>query len=272
VSGELEIAPQTNAQAPPDNSVTSPASPAIGAGGLRKRFGALEVTRGVDLSLQPGARHALIGPNGAGKTTLVNLLAGALAPDEGTVHLLGQDITEFSQAERVRAGLVRTFQISELFKSLTVLENIALARAQRLGLATRWWRPLGHYPDVVEQSMDVLERLALADDAARPVVELAYGRQRLVEIAIALALEPRVLLLDEPAAGVPAQDTERILGAMDTLSDDIAVLIIEHDMNIVFRFASEITVLVEGEVLMTGGPEEVARDEAVRRVYLGQSA
>lgn len=238
---------------------------------LTKHYGALHVTRDVNLVLEPGARHALIGPNGAGKTTLVNLLAGALKPDGGQVQLLGRDVTRLGESGRTRRGLVRTFQVNQLFRGLTVFENVMLAVAENQGIGARIWRPLGRHADTVQTAMTVLERLQLADDAARPVAELAYGRQRLVEIAIGLALRPRVLLLDEPAAGVPAEDAGRVLEAVRALGDDIAVLIIEHDMDVVFRFATVISVLVDGAVLMTGSPEEVAADERVRAVYLGQS-
>lgn len=239
--------------------------------GLSKRFGALKVTQSVDLSLAPGARHALIGPNGAGKTTFINLLSGALSPDAGSVWLDGQDVTRLSEATRTAQGLVRTFQINQLFKRLSVLENITLALAEKRGVARSIWRPLGAYRDLVETALGVLEPLGLADDAARPVDELAYGRQRLVEIAIAVALEPRVLLLDEPAAGVPADDAERILASIETLGEAMAVLIIEHDMDVVFRFADEITVLVDGAVLVSGTPDEIANDAQVRAIYLGEA-
>lgn len=237
---------------------------------LSRSFGALAVTRDVSLSLEAGARHALIGPNGAGKTTLVNLLCGVLQPDAGTVTLQGTDVTALGEAARTRAGLVRTFQINQLFRTLTVLENVVLAVSERTGTARRWWRPLGAHGALVDEALSVLERLGLADDATRPVAELAYGRQRLVEIAIAIALHPRVLLLDEPAAGVPAEDSDRVLGAIRDLGDDIAVLIIEHDMDVVFRFADTISVLVDGTLLMSGSPDEVSADPRVRSVYLGQ--
>jgi branched-chain amino acid transport system ATP-binding protein len=243
---------------------------AVQSVGLSKRFGALHVTRDVDIALEPGARHALIGPNGAGKTTLISLLAGALRPDTGSVFLNGVDVTNTTEASRTRIGLVRTFQLNQLFKPLTVLENVVLAACEHAGIAHRLWRPLGHHAAVVDRAMAVLEQLSLSNDAARPVGELAYGRQRLVEIAIAMVMNPRVLLLDEPAAGVPGEDTERVLAAVADLADDIAVLIIEHDMDVVFRFATEISVLVEGAILMTGTPQAVANDERVRAVYLGQ--
>jgi branched-chain amino acid transport system ATP-binding protein len=244
---------------------------AIECHGLFKQYGALEVTRDVTLALEPGARHALIGPNGAGKTTLVNLLGGSLRPDAGHVHLHGADVTALDEAGRTRAGLVRTFQINQLFRPLSVLENVMLALAERHGVARRLWRPLGAHTALADEGISILDGLSLTEDASRPVAELAYGRQRLVEIAIAIALQPRVLLLDEPAAGVAAEDSDRVLGAVSALGDDIAVLIIEHDMDVVFRFASEISVLVDGALLMTGTPDEVASDERVRAVYLGQS-
>ena len=243
---------------------------AIEAQSLSKAFGALHVTRDVTLSLAQGARHALIGPNGAGKTTFVNLLAGSLQPNGGAIRLLGDDITSLNEAARTRRGLVRTFQINQLFKPLTVLENVVLAAAETDGVAAKMWRPLGAHSATVDRALDILRQLGLETDAESTVGELAYGRQRLVEIAIAMALNPRVLLLDEPAAGVPAADSERVLEAIGTLGDDIAVLIIEHDMDVVFRFASEISVLVDGALLMTGTPDEVANDERVRAVYLGQ--
>lgn len=246
-------------------------SAVIEAIGLNKNFGALHVTRDVSLALEPGARHALIGPNGAGKTTFVNLLAGALQPSAGRVRLLGEDVTRLGEAARTRRGLVRTFQINQLFKPLSVLENVALATAEADGVAARMWRPLGKCTAAVHRAGQILEQLGLDDDADRRVSELAYGRQRLIEIAIAMALKPRVLLLDEPAAGVPAADSERVLQAISTLGDDIAILIIEHDMDVVFRFATQISVLVDGAVLVSASPDEVAADERVRAVYLGKS-
>lgn len=237
---------------------------------LRKSFGALTVADGIDFALEGGARHALIGPNGAGKTTFVNLIAGVLAPSGGSVTLGGRDITGLDQAARVRRGVVRTFQISQLFRGLSVLENVALAAAERAGVGARFWGTLARHRRIAEESFAILERLGLGPDALRPVRELAYGRQRLVEIAIALALEPRVLLLDEPAAGVPSDEAHLILDVVDSLGEEIAVLIIEHDMDIVFRFAQRITVLVAGSVLTEGTPAEIAADARVRAVYLGE--
>ena len=237
---------------------------------LNKSFGALAVSRDITLTLPKGARHALIGPNGAGKTTLVNLITGVLRPSSGSIVLQGDDITSLPQAARTQRGIARTFQINQLFRGLTVLENVYLAVAERMGVAPRLWRPAGAEREVIDQSLAQLEALRLADDALRLVRELPYGRQRLVEIAIALALQPRVLLLDEPAAGVPSSESHLILDVIGALDPDIAILIIEHDMDVVFRFASRITVLVAGAVLTEGSPQDIRADERVRAVYLGQ--
>jgi ABC-type branched-subunit amino acid transport system ATPase component len=237
---------------------------------LCKRFGALTVAENIDLRLEAGARHALIGPNGAGKTTFVNMLTGRLAPSSGRILLGGDDITESRQAARVKRGLGRTFQINTLFRSLPVLDNVALGIAERTGIAGRLWRSASSFREVRDEAMNLLETLGLADDAARPVLDLPYGKQRLVEIAIALGLKPTVLLLDEPAAGVPSTESERILRVLDALPADIAILIIEHDMDLVFRFARRITVLVQGEVLVEGTPAEIAGNRRVHEVYLGE--
>jgi len=238
---------------------------------LCKSFGALVVAQDIDFRLEPGARHALIGPNGAGKTTFVNMLMGALAPSSGQILLGGEEVTRAPQSARVRRGLGRTFQITTLFRSLPVLDNVALAVAERSGLATRLWRPASAHREVIDESRSLLAALGLADDAAIRVADLPYGKQRLVEIAIALGLKPKVLLLDEPAAGVPSSECERILQTLEKLPSDIAILIIEHDMDLVFRFAQRITVLVQGTVLLDGTPEEIARDKRVHDVYLGEA-
>ena len=237
---------------------------------LCKSFGALTVADNIDFRLEPGARHALIGPNGAGKTTFINMLMGALAPSSGQILLGGEDVTRAPQSARVRSGLGRTFQITTLFRSLPVLDNVALAVAERSGIATRLWRPASAHKEVIDESRSLLAALGLADDAAVRVADLPYGKQRLVEIAIALGLKPKVLLLDEPAAGVPSHESEKILSTLERLPSDIAILIIEHDMDLVFRFARRITVLVQGTVLVEGAPEEIARDVRVHQVYLGE--
>jgi len=237
---------------------------------LCKNFGALEVAQCIDFTLEAGARHALIGPNGAGKTTLVNMLMGGLSPSSGSILLEGVDVTRKSQRERVKRGLGRTFQINTLFRDLTVLDNVSLAVAERHGVAWSMLRPASGYRAVLEESMQVLESLGLARDAKNRLRSMPYGKQRLVEIAIALGMRPKVLLLDEPAAGIPSMETHRILEVLDSLPSEIAILIIEHDMDLVFRFARRITVLAQGTVLMEGTPGEVSSDERVRQVYLGE--
>ena len=243
---------------------------ALDVRGLNRSFGALHVTRDVDLTLEKGARHALIGPNGAGKTTLVNLITGVLKPSAGQVLLNGEDITSWPQAQRARRGLARTFQINQLFRGLTVLENLCMTIGERDGNCNNMWRSAGAKRAVIDEALDHLAALRMVDDALKLVRELPYGRQRLVEIAMALAQRPRVLLLDEPAAGVPSSETHLILDVVASLDPDIAVLIIEHDMDVVFRFAREITVLVQGAVFIKGAPEAIRTDERVREVYLGE--
>jgi branched-chain amino acid transport system ATP-binding protein len=240
--------------------------------GLTRRFGALVAVRGVDFKLAAGARHALIGPNGAGKTTFINLLTGVLPPTGGRVLLSGRDITAKAQAERVKLGIARTFQINRLFRGLSVLENICIAVTERVGTAGSMFYPAGRRTDIIDESMQLLRTLKLADAARRRVSELAYGRQRLVELAIAIALKPEVLLLDEPAAGVPSAESHIILDAIEGLPEHIAVLIIEHDMDVVFRFAKRVTVMVSGALFAEGTPREIEADARVREVYLGQTA
>jgi branched-chain amino acid transport system ATP-binding protein len=247
-------------------------TPALETRGLHKSFGALTVANAVEFRLERGARHALIGPNGAGKTTFVNLVTGALQPSAGKINLDGADITHLPQAARVKRGLVRTFQISTLFRRLSVLENVTLAVCEREGLGGELLWPAGRHRVVIEEAFALLDRLGLADEALRPVNTLAYGRQRLVEIAIALGLSPKVLLLDEPAAGVPTGESGMIIDVIESLPPDLALLIIEHDMDLVFRLARQITVLVQGSVLVEGPPEVIAADARVRRVYLGERA
>jgi branched-chain amino acid transport system ATP-binding protein len=239
---------------------------------LCKSFGALQVANAIDFKLAVGARHALIGPNGAGKTSFVNLVTGVLTPTSGDVWLGGANVTALSQAQRVKRGLARTFQINQLFRGLSVLENVTLAVSERHGFSGDFVRPAGKRRAVIEESYALLDRLGIADEAMRPVKELAYGRQRLVEIAVALGLDPKVLLLDEPAAGVPSGETGTIIDVIERLGDDIALLIIEHDMELVFRLARRITVLVQGAILVEGTPQEIAADARVREVYLGERA
>ena len=238
--------------------------------GLSKRFGALVVADAIDFRLEQGARHALIGPNGAGKTTFVNIVTGRIAPSAGQVLLAGKDITGLSQPQRVRRGLARTFQINTLFNGLGVLENVVLALSERDGVAWRMFRPAGRYGAIIEEAYALLERLGIADNAHRTVRELAYGEQRLVEIALALALNPSVLLLDEPAAGVPEGESALILETLARLPAHISIMLIEHDMDIVFRFARRITVLDQGRMVAEGSPGEIAADARVQAIYFGQ--
>ena len=236
---------------------------------LDKRFGGLHVTKAVSLQLHAGDRLALIGPNGAGKTTLVNQLSGVLAPSSGSVWLGGRDITRLSQAHRVRAGLARTFQITTLAPYLPVQRQVELALFEREGLTGRAWRSIDAYPALADEARGLLREFGLGAKAGLATERLAYGEQRLVEMALAMALRPRVLLLDEPMAGVPQSDGARLLDALDRLPKDLAVLIIEHDMDLVFRFARRIVVLADGAVLADGTPEAIRSDPAVRTAYLG---
>ena len=233
------------------------------------RFGGITATNKVTLNLKKGARHALIGPNGAGKTTLINLLTGVLRPTEGRITLLGEDITHLAPHHRVQRGMVRTFQINQLFDSLTPLQTLALTVSQQHGLGTTWWKPLGSNRRVVERCEQLLEQFRLTEVMNQQTRVLAYGKRRLLEIAIALACEPRVLLLDEPVAGVPAGEREELLQTVAALPADVSVLLIEHDMDLVFSFAKRMTVLVNGTVLTEGDPEQIANDPQVKAVYLG---
>jgi branched-chain amino acid transport system ATP-binding protein len=245
-------------------------APALEVRNLQKSFGAIQVANNINLSLPRGARHALIGPNGAGKTTLVNLISGALRASVGDVLLDGEKITTLSQANRTRRGIARTFQINRLFRNLTVLENVFLSASERSGTSDRLWRSAGRERAVIDEAVDHLQSFGLIGDACKPVRELPYGRQRLVEIAIALAQRPKLLLLDEPAAGVPSSENHLILDVIAQLDPNITVLIIEHDMDVVFRFANRITVLVAGTVFTEGTPDEISADQRVRAVYLGE--
>ena len=246
-------------------------APALSTRGLDKSFGSLVVANNIEIDLPHGERYALIGPNGAGKTTLINLMTGMLRPDSGQVLLEGDDITAVRPQQRVKRGLVRTFQINTLFPHLSALEAVTLAVCERRGDAGMWWRKLPVYSDAIDEAYAILASLRLGKHCYRPTRELAYGQQRLLEIALALATRPKVLLLDEPAAGVPQDESGELFAVIANLSKDISVLFIEHDMNVVFRFASRIIVMVGGRVLVEGTPAEIAADARVREVYLGQS-
>jgi branched-chain amino acid transport system ATP-binding protein len=247
-------------------------APALEARGLTRHFGALIAADDVAFALQPGARHALIGPNGAGKTTLINLLTGVLKPTAGQVWLQGRDVTHLASSARVRMGLSRTFQINQLFPNLTPAESLALAISERDGSGVDFWRVAGGRPEIVAEIESLLTHFSLESDFDRPTRKLPYGKQRLLEIALALATRPRVLLLDEPAAGVPEEERRDILAALAALPSEVAILLIEHDMDLVFNFAERISVLVAGKLLTEGEPEAIAADERVRAVYLGEDA
>jgi ABC-type branched-subunit amino acid transport system ATPase component len=238
--------------------------------GLGRRFGGLLAVNNVSLRVEKGARHALIGPNGAGKTTLINLLTGVLRATEGRILLEGQDVTALEPHRRVRLGVARTFQINQLFGDLTPLETIALAISERTGGGHVWWRRLGAGSDATDETAEILSRFHLADVMHERTATLPYGKQRLLEIAVAIACRPRVLLLDEPAAGVPEAERHDILSAVAALPADVTVLLIEHDMDLVFSFADRISVLVNGGLFVEGTPEEVGRDPRVKAVYLGE--
>jgi ABC-type branched-subunit amino acid transport system ATPase component len=240
--------------------------------GLVKQFGGLKVTRDLSLKIAQGARHALIGPNGAGKTTVINLLTGVLQPNGGRILLEGNDITDLPVHARVLRGLSRTFQINQLYPDLTPIETIGLAVSERLGRGGDWWRVMGTREDVNAEIAENLDRFHLTDVMNEPTATLPYGKQRLLEIAVAIATKPRVLLLDEPAAGVPESERHDILAAVAALPREVTVLLIEHDMDLVFSFADRISVLVNGAMLVEGTPDEVAHDPRVKAVYLGEAA
>ena len=237
---------------------------ALQTSGLLKKFGGFIATNNVSLNVEAGARHALIGPNGAGKTTLINLLTGFLEPTSGQVMLNGSDVTHLAQHQRVKRGLARTFQINRLFADLTVLESVVLAVNERLGLGARFFRPVGAHQQAVREAAELLETLRLADVAHERTRNLAYGKQRLIEIALALAAKPQVLLLDEP-------ESSELFASIAALPRDVTILLIEHDMDLVFRFADQISVLVSGALLTQGTPDQIANDPKVKEVYLGEA-
>jgi ABC-type branched-subunit amino acid transport system ATPase component len=238
---------------------------------LVKKFGGFVATDDVTLNVTAGARHALIGPNGAGKTTLINLLTGFLEPTAGTVTLNGEELTRLPQHQRVKRGLARTFQINRLFADMTVLESVTLAVCERLGFGGHWWKPVGAHGDAIDEAAALLAQLRLLDVAHHQTKSLAYGKQRLIEIALALAAQPKVLLLDEPAAGVPTGESRELFETIAQLPRAVTILLIEHDMDLVFRFADRISVLVSGRVLTEDTPAAIAVDPRVKEVYLGEA-
>ncbi|HKU87674.1 MAG TPA: ABC transporter ATP-binding protein [Casimicrobiaceae bacterium] len=251
--------------------MTNPANAALATRGLSKRFGAFDAVSDVTLAFAPGARHALIGPNGAGKTTFINLLTGVFPPSTGSVHMGADDITALPQHQRVKRGMTRTFQINTLFPGLSVLESVVLAVCERQGKAGVLHRTVAQQRDAAAEATALLDTLHLARERDELTRNLAYGKQRLVEIALALAARPSILLLDEPAAGIPAGESAELFGVIAQLPREVTVLFIEHDMDLVFRFAERITVLVAGRVLTEGTPAEIAGDPRVKEVYLGEA-
>ena len=239
--------------------------------GLSRQWGAFKANNDISLTFAPGARHALIGPNGAGKTTFINLLTGGLAPTSGKVFFGGADITALAQHERVKLGMTRTFQINTLFAGLTVLESIVLAVCERRGLSYLWHKTVAQQHDAIDEAMALLVNLKLDQEANSITRNLAYGKQRLVEIALALATKPKVLLLDEPAAGIPSAESTELFEVIAQLPREVTIVFIEHDMGLVFRFAERITVLVGGQVLTEGTPAEIMADQRVKEVYLGEA-
>ncbi|HEY9067568.1 MAG TPA: ABC transporter ATP-binding protein [Burkholderiaceae bacterium] len=239
--------------------------------GLVKRFGGIAATNDVSITVEKGARRALIGPNGAGKTTLINLLTGVLEPTSGSIQLDGEDITQLAPHQRVRRGMVRTFQINQLFGELTPLQSLALSVSAQLGTSAQWWKRLGRDPRVAPLCDTLLKQFHLDDVQDQQVQHLAYGKRRLLEIATALACQPRVLLLDEPVAGVPEGERQEIFDIINALPADVSVLLIEHDMDLVFNFAKSVTVLVNGAVFAEGDVQTIANDPRVKAVYLGEA-
>jgi branched-chain amino acid transport system ATP-binding protein len=242
------------------------------AEGLCKSFGALEVARGISLALPRGARHAIVGPNGSGKTTLFNLLSGELAPDAGHVYIDGREVTALPPDARARAGLTRSFQKNNLFPDSTVLENLAIAVAIGAGAGTIFWRPFKRLSDIHRRATALAERIRLMPYLETTVRALPYGTQRQLEIGLALAIEPKILLLDEPTAGMSADETAEMAKLIADLPRELALLVIEHDMEVVFDFAQRITVLDYGSVLAEGTPAEIRASPEVRRRYLGEAA
>lgn len=238
---------------------------------LSKQWGALKANSDITLSFPLGARHALIGPNGAGKTTFINLLTGALAPSSGEILLGEERVTTLPPHQRVQRGMTRTFQVTTLFPGLSVLESVVMAVCEREGRGGIWWKTVARCRAETDEAMDILGTLRLQDEANTPTRTLPYGKQRLLEVAVALASRPKVLLLDEPTGGIPSDESTEVFEMIARLPADVTILFIEHDMDLVFRFAERITVLVGGRVLTEGTPAEVAADSRVRQVYLGEA-
>lgn len=251
--------------------MSRPENTTIRTVGLSKQWGSFKANSDISLTFEPGSRHALIGPNGAGKTTFINLLTGGFLPTSGQVFFGDTDITMLPQAERVKMGMTRTFQINTLFFGLTVLASVVLVIMERTGKQFVWYKTVAQETEAIDEAMALLKTLKLDKDANTITANLSYGKQRLVEMALALATKPKVLLLDEPAAGIPSSESKELFEVISQLPRDVTILFIEHDMGLVFRFAERISVLVGGTVLTEGTPAEIANDKRVREVYLGES-
>jgi branched-chain amino acid transport system ATP-binding protein len=236
---------------------------------LQMAFGGLKIFEGLNFSMLRGERHAVIGPNGAGKSTFVNVMTGLLKPTGGRLLLDGKDVTTTTPQERVRAGLVRTFQINTLFPTLNPLESVVLAVCQREGVARPSWRPISRMTHQIDEAAALLGRFGLLDVALTPTQALSYGEQRVLEVVLAFAMRPRVLLLDEPAAGLSTAQGGALFDQLSTLAGDTTVLFIEHDMHLVFRYADRVSVFAGGNMIAQGTPDEVRADERVRKAYLG---
>ncbi len=237
---------------------------------LSKHFGALRVSDRVDLTLAPATIHAVIGPNGAGKTTLIHQICGTLRPDSGRILLAGEDITRLPPHRRARRGLARSFQITSLLTEMTVLENAMLAVLGVHGSAFAFVRPLAQSGTLRAPALEALDRVGLADRAARLAGSLSHGEKRQLELALALAATPRVMLLDEPLAGAGPEEAARLIGLLATLRDHCAIILVEHDVDAVFRLADAVTVLAQGRVIAHGAPDAVRADPAARAAYLGE--
>ncbi|MBD2465757.1 ABC transporter ATP-binding protein [Oscillatoria sp. FACHB-1407] len=236
---------------------------------LTKRFGALLVSDQINLTVQQGQIHAVIGPNGAGKTTLIRQLSGEILPDAGRIFIAQRDVTHTSVQARAHLGMARSFQITNVLRSFTVLENVALAVQARAGHSFRFWRNAAKEAQLNQRALDVLETVGLVEQATQKAGKLSHGQQRLLEIAMALAMQPKVLLLDEPMAGVGPEESNNIVALLKLLRDSYAMILIEHDMDAVFALADQITVLVYGRVIASGSPEMIRHHPDVQAAYLG---
>ena len=246
------------------------AEPLLEVSGLRKAFGALQATDGVDLEVREGETHAVIGPNGAGKTTLIGQLSGMLRPDSGRIRFAGEDITRLPAPARSKKGLARSFQITSIYREFTALDNVALAVQAHAGHSFRFWRPARRERELRDPALRILGDVGLAGRADVIAANLAHGEQRQLEIAMALATAPRLLLLDEPVAGMGAEESQRMVQFLGTLKGATTMVLVEHDMDAVFSLADRISVLVYGRIIATGAPQEIRANAKVRAAYLGE--